>query len=137
DFAMRELAQAHPDWTRITPAGDFRRGCELVRDLVLVAMDADHRGEVTTHQQGDITLYVGAPDQYGAALLLATGSSAHLAALRKLANARGLTLDTLGLRQDGAAVPAETEAEVYQALGLPFIPPELRETGEEAALAAE
>ena len=45
------------------------------------------------------------------------------------------TLATGGVRRDGAIIACETEAEVYAALNLPFIPPELRETGEEVAWA--
>ena len=39
DYAINEIARVHPDWADVTPAGDFRRGCELIRDLSLVAVD--------------------------------------------------------------------------------------------------
>lgn len=130
-YAAEELARAHPEWTKITPAGDFRRGCELVRDLALVAVDPRHRGPTTTRRQGELRVDVASAGSHGIALLLATGSSAHLDALRALAQAKGLGLEADGVRRDGAVIAAETEAEVYAALGLPFIPPELRETGEE------
>ena len=134
-FASEELSLAHPRWTQITPAGDFRRGCELIRDLALVAVDPEHDGGSTINQQGEMTLHLTGPDSYGAALLLATGSSAHMEALEAFAQRRGFTLDGGGLRKDGRIVAAKTETDIYQALGLPFIPPELRETGEEVQAA--
>jgi DNA polymerase (family 10) len=133
--AAEALSRAHPDWTRITPAGEFRRGCELVRHLDLVAVDPDPRGEAAPSGEGELTVHIAGPRTYGAVLLLATGSAAHLDALRSLAAAKGLTLDARGLRKGRAVVAGETEAEIYEALGLPFIPPELRETGEEVRLA--
>ncbi|MBW8856860.1 MAG: DNA polymerase/3'-5' exonuclease PolX, partial [Bradyrhizobium sp.] len=136
-YAAKEVALAHPDWTRITPAGEFRRGCELIRDLALVVVDPSHRGGTARHQRGELTLEVAGPQRYGIALLLATGSLAHLDALRALAESKGLTLDADGVRKNGVVLARETEAEIYAALGLPFIPPELRETGEEVRVAQE
>jgi DNA polymerase (family 10) len=135
EYAAQELARAYPQWSLIAPAGDFRRGCDLIRDLVLVAVDPKHQGQHAISQQGQLKLWVTGPARYGATLLLATGSSAHLQALRGFAEGQGLTLDMDGLRKDGRTVAAETEADIYEALGLPFIPPELRETGDEVRLA--
>src|SRR5207245_2415119 len=56
-------------------------------------------------------------------------------ALRGLAESKGLTLGAHGLLRNGTVMAQETEAEIYATLGLPFIPPELRETGEEVRLA--
>lgn len=134
-YAADELARAHRDWIQVTPAGEFRRGCELIRDLALVAVDPNHHGATEPIHQGELTLHLASPQRYGIALLLATGSSAHLDALRALAERKGLTLGADGLRQNGSVVAQETEGEIYSALGLPFIPPELRETGEEVRLA--
>lgn len=134
-YAADELAREHPDWTRITPAGEFRRGCELIREMVLVAADPRHRGAPVRSQRGELTLWVASPERHGVVLLFGTGSDAHLEALRAVAESLGLTLDAAGLRKKGVVVAAETEAEVYAALGLPVIAPELRETGEEVRLA--
>ena len=74
----------------------------------------------------------------GALLLQLTGSDVHLDSLRELAGARGLVLGPDGLHAvNDRTVIASTEKTIYQALGLPFIAPELREDGEEieAALA--
>jgi DNA polymerase (family 10) len=77
------------------------------------------------------------PESYGAALQYFTGSKDHNIALRKIAIDRGYKLSEYGLFQGAKMIAAETEEEVYEKLGMPWIPPELREDrGEiEAALA--
>jgi DNA polymerase (family X) len=86
-----------------------------------------------------VDLRVVAPDCWGAALQYFTGSKAHNVRIREIAVRKGLTLSEYGLtRVDGGTVIASrTEEEVYQALGLPWMEPTLREDrGEvEAALA--
>jgi DNA polymerase beta thumb len=72
---------------------------------------------------------------YGIALLHATGSASHIEALQALAQTKGLSLDKDGLRLRAKVVASKTEADVYAALGLPFIEPELREGGDEIELA--
>lgn len=84
----------------------------------------------------DMDIRVLPAKSYGAAFQYFTGSKEHNIALRKLAIDRGLKLSEYGLFRGKKMIAAETEEEVYKALGLPWIPPELREdTGEiEAAL---
>ena len=79
------------------------------------------------------------PARFAAALHRSTGSDAHRARLAAIAEARGLRLDDEGLSKGGRRVAVDTEAELYERLGLPLIPPELREdAGEiEAALAGD
>jgi len=69
------------------------------------------------------------PAQYGTALVYFTGSKDHNIRLRELAQARGLSLNETAFTpiDGGTPLTCETEAQVYQILGLPFIPPELRE----------
>ena len=69
------------------------------------------------------------PHQLGAALLYFTGSKGHNIKLRQRALARGLTLNEYALSEieGGRVVASETEEEIYAALGLPWIPPVLRE----------
>ena len=137
EYARTDLARVHPEWT-VCPAGELRRGCEIVHKLVLVAMDPSLAEEMRTTQIGDeVILHVASRNLFGAALLLATGSEAHLAALGELAQRKGLTLDERGLHSSGRVIPTETEQEIYTALGLPFIPPELRESGNEISLALQ
>lgn len=68
-------------------------------------------------------------ESYPFALLYFTGSKAHNVALRSRAQARGMKLNEYALirEEDGKPVACEDEAAIYRALGLPFIPPELRE----------
>ena len=71
------------------------------------------------------------PDTMATALLHATGSTAHVAKLRSVASAAGLALTPEGLFSSGERLPTPDEASLYRALGLAFVPPELREdTGE-------
>ncbi len=94
-------------------------------------------------------IHSGPPERFGLTLARATGNEAHLELLRSRARERGLALGGSGLRRAGAAgttadgasieetgVPCPDEAAVFAALGLAFIPPELREGGDEVARAA-
>jgi DNA polymerase (family 10) len=64
-----------------------------------------------------------------------TGSDAHVDALRALARRKGFDLDRDGLSRNGRVVAQRTEEEIYAVLDLPYIAPELRETGKEVQLA--
>jgi DNA polymerase (family 10) len=133
--AEKNLRASHPDLTEITPAGDFRRGCELVSDLALVAREK-RRGTPHRLTAGEVTVHLCDAAHCGSTLLFATGSEAHLAALQNLAARKGFTLTEDGLRKKGKVI-AGSEEEIYAALGLPFIPPELRESAGDVALAAK
>ena len=137
DYARAEVERLYPDWMMITPAGEFRRGCELVGALSLVAIDPRLHGSDKSIAQGDqLTVHVASRERYGIALLPATGSDQHIAALRARAAKRGCTLDEAGLRKKTRVLASKTEEDIYAALGLPFIAPELRETGDEVERAA-
>jgi DNA polymerase (family 10) len=83
------------------------------------------------------TLAIVPAETFPAALLHATGSAAHLDALRERAAARGLRLEPLGLVRGDASIPLPDEDAIFAALGLAPIPPVLREgTGEIEAAAA-
>jgi DNA polymerase (family 10) len=83
----------------------------------------------------DADLRVLEPDAFGAALLYFTGSKAHNIALRKLALKQRLLLNEYGLFAGERRIAGRTEEEVYQALGLAWVPPELREDSGEVELA--
>ncbi len=147
--------------TQVELAGSFRRRKETVGDLdVLVCggraddvMDAfvGHEDVVDVLGRGDtkssvrlrnglqVDLRLVPVEAFGAALLYFTGSKEHNIELRKLAIAQGLTLNEYGLakEKDGTVVAARTEEQVYRALGLAWVPPELREARGEIALARE
>jgi DNA polymerase (family X) len=109
---------------------------EALPNVARVVRRDTHSTRVRLHDGLEVRLHLAEPCAFGAALLWHTGSSSHLDRLQALADARGLVLTQDGLGADGRAIAAATEGDVYQALDLPWIPPELREdTGEiEAAL---
>ena len=160
------LIRAFPGIDEITPAGSLRRGRETVGDLDLlvtgpacepdvVAAAVEHvatlpliekllaRGQnkvsftLRNNLQVDVRLLPRA--SYGAALQYFTGSKHHNVALRQRAIKRGLTLSEYALLrlEDNTIVAAASEEDIYRALDLDYIPPELRENcGEIEAAAA-
>lgn len=139
-------------------AGSFRRRQETVGDLDIVAAAANS-AEVMKHFTAfpGITKIIGSGEtktsvvlkgglqvdlrvvphkSFGAALTYFTGSKSHNVHLRRIAQARGLLLNEYGLFRDDAVVAGKTEDEIYRALGLPWIPPELREDRGEIEAAA-
>ncbi|MBI3761349.1 MAG: PHP domain-containing protein, partial [Chloroflexi bacterium] len=83
-------------------------------------------------------VWVHPPARFGTALQYATGSKDHNVRLRELALDKGLSLsDQAFVRQDGKEILCATEDEVYERVGLPFIPPELREDWGEIQAARE
>lgn len=132
--AKDSIRKSRPELKRVTIAGDFRRGCELVGDLAIVA-EAAKPDKSSTPSADGLQIRVSDRKHFGAALLFATGSAGHIEQLQALAAEKGLRLDADGLHK-GRTLIAGEEAEIYRALGLPFIDPELREgRGEiEAAL---
>jgi DNA polymerase (family X) len=159
-YQMLEPLRQIPGVVQAAPAGSLRRMRETVGDLDLLVASADPdpvmvyfrelpqvdevllsgptKTSIRTHDGLQVDLRVLEPARWGTALQYFTGSQAHNIRLRGLALERGLSLSEYALkREDGAEIVCATEEEVYAALGLPFIPPELREDrGEiEAALA--
>jgi DNA polymerase (family 10) len=159
------LIRAFPGVEEITPAGSLRRGRETVGDLDLlvtgpacepevVAAAVEHvatlplidkllaRGQnkvsftLRDNFQVDVRLLPRA--SYGAALQYFTGSKMHNVALRQRAIKRGLTLSEYALLrlEDNTIVAAASEEEIYRALELDYIPPELRENCGEIEAAA-
>ncbi|MBI3947389.1 MAG: DNA polymerase/3'-5' exonuclease PolX [Armatimonadetes bacterium] len=87
------------------------------------------KGTIVTEESLQIDLRVVRPAEYGAALQYFTGSKAHNIKLRGLAEAQGYKVNEYGVfrASDDRRVAGETEESVYRALGLEWIPPELRE----------
>src|SRR6476619_6919049 len=96
DAAQVNLKRSLADAKRITIAGDLRRGSELVSDLALVAEVPAFEEEV---KSGELTVHLTDEKHFGAGLLFATGSEAHLDALCALAKRKGLTLNAEGLKR--------------------------------------
>jgi DNA polymerase (family 10) len=153
-----EALRAHPASERVELAGSARRLADSVKDLDVIAtatdpralLDAfaaldvieacstpgDNAARARTHTGMAVDLRVVAPDQLGNLLQHFTGSKAHNVALREAAVRRGLHVSEYGLLDDatGETHRCATEEEVYERLGLPWIPPELREDRGELAL---
>jgi DNA polymerase (family 10) len=152
---VAQALRAHGGVERLEIAGSLRRMRESVKDVdILVTsteparvldtlvrlpsvVEVSGRGDTKAsvrHQEGlAIDVRVVEPAAFGAALQYFTGSREHNVRLRQLAIQRGLKLSEYGVFDDapGARIAGATEEEVYAALGLPWIPPELREdTGE-------
>jgi DNA polymerase (family 10) len=153
--------RAHPAAERVEVAGSLRRLADSVKDIDIIATAADPAAlsaslgdlslvesvgatgdagaRVTLHSGLKVDLKVVEPDQFGNVLQHFTGSKAHNVALREAAVRRGLHVSEYGILDDatGETLRCATEEEVYEALGLPWIPPELREgRGEIEAAAA-
>ena len=126
EHAQVSLAKLRPDLKHVTVAGDFRRGCELVADLALVAETAKQEDAAAALNSSGLKVHLTDRKHFGATLLHATGSAEHLDQLRTLAERKGMTLQADGLRK-GQRLIAAKEGDIYKALGLPFIEPELRE----------
>ncbi len=156
------LREHGPPDAHVQLAGSARRGADSVKDIDLVAVTAEPerlaqalvsleqiervgatgpagaRGR--THSGLSVDVRIAAPAQLGNLLQHFTGSAAHNAALRELAVRKGLHVSEYGVLDDatGTTRTCTTEAEVYELLGLPLIPPELRENrGELEAAAGE
>ena len=156
-----ELATTLGGGEKVLPAGSLRRGRETVGDLDLltttdnaeaqrllaehpsvdkVLLSGDTKTSVLLRSGMQVDLRVVPHESLGAALQYFTGSQQHNVRLREIAQARGLRLNEYGLYDERDAdrrVAGESEEGIYEALGLPWIPPELREDAGEIAAARE
>jgi len=130
-------------------AGSLRRRRETIGDLDLLVVSArptnvmkafvsmpevesvlaqgESKSMVRLSNGMDADLRVVPAKSFGAALLYFTGSKDHNVALRRIAQEKGLKLNEYGLFRGARSIAGRTEEEVYDALGLPWIAPELRE----------
>ncbi len=155
-----ERIRSNVDVERIDYAGSLRRMVETIGDVdLLVASDdpvpvmdaftgidivervlakGEAKSSVLTRQGLQVDLRVVPAEAWGAAMIYFTGSKAHNIRIREMAVRKGLKLNEYGLfdAKSGTLIVAQTEQEVYERLGLPWIPPTMREDrGEvEAAL---
>jgi DNA polymerase (family X) len=159
------LIREFPGIDEITAAGSLRRGRETVGDLDLLvtgpACEPDvvsaaveyvaalplidkllakgqNKVSFTLRNNLQVDVRLLPRSGYGAALQYFTGSKMHNVALRQRAIKRGLTLNEYALLrvEDNVIIAAASEAEIYNALDLDYIPPELRENGGELEAAA-
>ncbi len=143
---------------RISACGSFRRMKETVGDLDILTTGTDGRkiidyfvhlpgvtrvlasgdtkGSAIFHDRYQVDLRVVPEESYGAALQYFTGSKQHNVHIRTIAKAMGLKISEYGVFKGDEMIAGKDEAEVYKAVGLPWIPPELREDWGEIEAAA-
>lgn len=144
------LKAACPQVVQATVAGSLRRMRSTIGDIDLLAASDEPaavmpafaalpqvaevmlsgltKTTVRLHNGLQADLRVLEPRRWGAALQYFTGSQAHNIRVRELAQKQGLSLSEYGFkRQDGGEILSSEESKVYETLGLPWIPPELRE----------
>ncbi len=140
--------QSIPGVSRVEIAGSFRRGRDTVGDLDVVVCAAsaapikrlrdygdvrkvtlagDTRASAVLRNDMQLDVRVVAPESFGAALHYFTGSRDHNIHLRRRAQERGLKLSEYGLFRGRRRIAGASEEELFAALGLPWIAPELRE----------
>ena len=155
---LRDWLAGVPGVSRVCIAGSYRRRCETVGDVDLLVATEDgaavmqrlldyrevervlSRGSTRSSVvlAGGLQVDVRAvePDSFGAALLYFTGSRQHNVALRQRAVERGWKLNEYGLFEGTHVLAGREEADIHAALGLAWIPPELREDRGEIEAAA-
>ncbi len=132
-------------------AGSYRRGRETIGDLDLLVVAKDRNAAMDhfeafpqrsqTIARGDTKISIRVAkafqvdmrlveaNEFGAALQYFTGSQAHNVHMRRIAKEHGLKVNEYGVfkTEDDSRIAGETEEDVYKAIGLPWITPELRE----------
>ncbi len=156
-----QILEKLPQVKKISMAGSLRRMRETVKDFDLLAtstkpakvmeaftslpqvaevlLQGDTKATVRHREGIQVDLRVVEPECFGAALQYFTGSKAHNIRVRDLASRKGLKVSEYGVFKEatGKRIAGATEEEVYKAVGLPFIPPELREDAGEIEAALE
>jgi len=158
--ALAQVLASLPEVARAEVVGSVRRRREVIRDLdFLVLLNGpagalfDRLGaapgvsEFVHQTDASATLrfasgvvadvFTATSDQFGFQLARSTGSLSHVEALAARATANGFEWTETGLRKNGTTVPMPGEEDVYRALGLQFVPPELREGRGEVEAAAK
>lgn len=156
--ALAAYLRAGAGVTEVVVAGSYRRACETVGDLDLLAVARDGaavtqrfadydevrrvlargptRATAILHSGIQVDLRVVPRASFGAALHYFTGNKAHNIAVRRLGQRRGLKINEYGVFRGERRIAGRTEAEVYRSVGLPYIAPELRENRGELEAAA-
>jgi DNA polymerase (family X) len=148
DSLLKNLA-AVPGVRKVEAAGSYRRSRETVGDVDLLAIAApespimdrfagydevvkvlakgETKSSVVLRSGLQADLRVVAAESYGSALIYFTGSKAHNIAMRRIAQGKKLKLNEYGVEMGEKRIAGRTEEEVYEALGMTWVPPELRE----------
>jgi DNA polymerase (family X) len=148
-----------PGVRKVVIAGSYRRCQETVGDIDILVTAADPRLVIRRFTEYDevasvpasgttrsmvllksklqVDLRVIPEESYGAALVYFTGSKAHNIAMRTLGIRKGLKVNEYGVFRGSKRIAGETEESVYKAVGLSYIPPEMRENRGEIELALQ
>lgn len=157
--AVFEKLEAQKEVQKISIAGSLRRRKETIGDIDFLVVSKNpkktmeffvqlpgvqkiwgHGGtKASVHMAGgfDMDLRVLPAKSYGSALQYFTGSQDHNIATRKIAIEKGLKLSEWGIFRGAKQLPSATEEDVYKALGMQWVPPEMRENTGEIELALE
>jgi DNA polymerase (family X) len=157
--SFRDRITPLPGVERVEMAGSFRRRKETVGDLDVLVAGGDAETVMkafTSHPQVGQVLGSGGTkasvrlmsglqvdlrlvpaESFGAALMYFTGSKQHNIRLRQIALDKKWLLNEYGLLDGERVIAGRTEEEIYRALGMEWIPPELREAADEIELAIQ
>lgn len=146
---------------KISLAGSIRRWKDTIKDIDILATSKDPKtvmnvfihlphvkevlmrgptkSSIVTNEGIQVDLRVVEEESFGAALAYFTGSKAHNIRLREMAVKAGLKINEYGIfrEKDNKKLGGEKEEDIYRILGLPYIPPELREDAGEIEAAIE
>lgn len=157
---LKEFQETAPV-TELNLAGSVRRWKDTIKDIDILAtskepkkamqafihlsqvktvlMRGPTKSSIVTHEGIQVDLRVVEKNSFGAALAYFTGSKAHNIRLREMAIKKGLKINEYGVfnAKTGRKIGGKNEIDIYKALGLPFVPPELRENSGEIEAAIE
>ncbi|MDN3509959.1 MAG: DNA polymerase/3'-5' exonuclease PolX [Candidatus Jettenia sp.] len=154
-----EVLKHHSQTKDIQSAGSLRRMKETVGDIDILATGTrgedivksfvtmrgvtqilaagDTKGSVRVEEGVQVDLRVVREDEFGSALQYFTGSKEHNVRLREIAKKKGYKINEYGIFKDNKRIGGSREEEIYKALGMDWIPPELRENKGEIEAAQE
>jgi len=112
---------------------DGKNGAEIIQkftelpSVVRVLAAGDTKGSIVVEGGIQVDLRVVEPDTYGAALQYFTGSKAHNVRVREMAKKKGLKVSEYGVFRGAKRIGGRDEEDIYKAIGIPMMPPEIRE----------
>jgi DNA polymerase (family 10) len=153
--SLTDSAEVAGGVERIAYAGSLRRMRDTVGDIDILAVGpetlmtafraqpyvaeviaaGEKKTSIRTRQGIQVDLRVVPAESWGAAMQYFTGSKEHNVRIREMAVKKGWKLSEYGLFEGERVIASQTEEEIYQALGMPWIPPTMREDGGEVAAA--